>query len=68
MDIKKALEVLKMLRDYVNENWDEEYREDIDDVNEMYDYLIPILSNTKIVGSAVINGESYLISRRASNE
>lgn len=64
MNIKKALEVLEMLRDYVNENWDEEYREDIDDVNEMYNYLVLILTDTKIVGSAVINGESYLISRR----
>lgn len=52
-----------MLRDYVNENWDEEYREDIDDVNKMYDYLVPILTDKKTVGSAVINGESYLISR-----
>lgn len=68
MSKEKALEVLEMLRDYVNENWDEEYREDIDDVNEMYDYLVPFLSDTKIVGSATINGESYLISRRASNE
>lgn len=63
MNIKKALEVLEMLRDYVNENWDEEYRHDIDDVNKMYDYLVPILTDKKTVGSAVINGESYLISR-----
>ena len=48
MNIKKALEVLKMLRDYVNENWDEEYREDIDDVNKMYDYLVPILTDKKL--------------------
>ena len=63
MNTKKALEVLEMLKNYVNENWDEEYREDIDDVNEMHDYLVPILSDTKIAGNAVINGESYLIIR-----
>ena len=27
MNKEMALETLKMLRDYVNENWDEEYRE-----------------------------------------
>ena len=56
MNNSKALEVLKMLRDYVNENWDEEYRDDIDDVNDMYDYLVPIISNSNVVGSAIING------------
>ena len=68
MNIKKALEVLEMLRDYVNENWDEEYRHDIDYVNEMYNYLIPIISNSNIVGSAIINGKSYLISEGTINE
>lgn len=68
MNIKKALEVLEMLRDYVNENWDEEYRHDIDDVNEMYNYLIPIISNSNIVGSAIINGKLYLISDGTINE
>lgn len=63
MNNEKALDVLKMLKDYVNENWDEEYIDDINDVNEMYDYLVRILSDTKIVGSAVIDGQSYLISK-----
>lgn len=61
MDTRKALEVLEMLRDYVNENWDEEYRQDIDDVNEMYDYLVSVLSDTKFVGNATINGKTYVI-------
>ena len=65
MNNEKALEILKMLRDYVNENWDEEYRDDIDNVNEMYNYLVPIISNSNIVGKAVINGKSYLISEGA---
>ena len=61
MDTRKALEVLEMLRDYVNENWDEEYRQDIDDVNEMYDYLVSVLSDTKFVGNVTINGKTYVI-------
>lgn len=65
MNNEKALEILKMLRDYVNENWDEEYRDDIDNVNEMYNYLVPIISNSNIVGNAIINGKSYLISEVA---
>lgn len=65
MNKEMSLETLKMLRDYVNENWDEEYREDIDNVNEMYDYLVPLLSDTKIVGSATINGKTYVISEVA---
>ena len=68
MNNKKALEVLEMLRDYVNENWDEEYRHHIDDVNDMYNYLIPIISNSDIVGSAITNGKSYLISEGTINE
>ena len=68
MNKEKSLEILEMLKDYVNENWDEEYRHDIDDVNEMYNYLIPIISNSNIVGSAIINGKSYLISEGTINE
>ena len=67
MNNKKALDTLKMLKDYVNENWDEEYMEDIDDVNKMYDYLVPIISNSNIVGNAVINGRSYLISESSDD-
>ena len=62
MNKEKALDTLKMLKDYVNENWDEEYRSDIDDVNEMYDYLVHMMSNSNVVGSAVINGKLYTIS------
>ena len=61
MDNVKAIEVLGMLKDYVNENWDDEYRQDIKDVNELHNYLLPILSNSTVVGSAVVNGKSYLI-------
>ena len=68
MNKEKALDTLKMLKDYVNENWDEEYMEDIDDVNKMYDYLVPIISNSNIVGNAVINGKSYLISEGNNDE
>ena len=68
MNNEKALEILKMLRDYVNENWDEEYRGDIDDVNEMYDYLVSVISNSNVVGNAVINGKPYLISEGAISE
>ena len=62
MNIKKALEVLEMLRDYVNENWDEEYRNDINSVNDMYEFVVEALSTSSIVGNATINGKRYLIS------
>ena len=68
MNKEKALDTLKMLKDYVNENWDEEYMEDIDDVNKMYDYLVPIISNSNIIGNAVINSKSYLISEGNNDE
>lgn len=68
MNNEKALEVITMLKDYVNENWDEEYRSDIDDVNSMYDYIVPVLRGSSVVGSATINGEKYIINRRADNE
>lgn len=68
MDKEKALEVLGMLKDYVNKNWGEEYRDDIDDVNRMYDYVVSVLSDSNIVGNAMINGETYIISKKDSNE
>ncbi len=62
MNKEKALEVLTMLRDYVNENWDEEYRDDIDDVNETYNFLVSVLSSkSNVVGKAVIDGKEYMI-------
>lgn len=66
MNKEKALEVLEMLKDYVNENWDEEYRNDIDDVNEMYTFIVGVLSTKNIVGSATINGKGYIISEDAN--
>lgn len=62
MNQEKALEVLEMLKDYVNENWDEEYRNDIDDVNDMYMFIVAALSVKSVVGSATINGKTYIIS------
>ena len=51
-----------MLKDYANENWEEEYREDIDNVNGMYEFVAATLLATNIVGSATINGKIYVIS------
>lgn len=65
MNNEKALEVLTMLKDYVNENWDEEYRNDIDAVNEMYDFIVSTLSSSNVVGNACINGKNYVISEGA---
>ena len=62
MNKEKALEVLEMLKDYVNENWDEEYRNDINNVNDMYEFVVAALSTSSIVGNATINGKRYLIS------
>lgn len=62
MNKEKALEVLEMLKDYVNENWDEEYRNDINSVNDMYEFVVEALSTSSIVGNATINGKRYLIS------
>ena len=62
MNKEKALEVLTMLRDYVNENWDEEYRDDIDDVNETSNFLVSVLSSkSNVVGKVVIDGKEYMI-------
>lgn len=66
MNKEKALEVLEMLKDYVNENWDEEYKEDIDNVNDMYDFVVAALSTSNVVGSAMINGKTYVISEGAN--
>ena len=66
MNKEKALEVLEMLKDYVNENWEEEYREDIDNVNGMYNFVVSALSATNIVGSATISGKTYVISENAN--
>lgn len=62
MNKEKALEVLEMLKDYVNENWDEEYRNDINSVNDMYEFVVAALSTSSLVGNATINGKRYLIS------
>ena len=62
MNKEKALEVLEMLKDYVNENWDEEYRNDINNVNDMYEFVVAVLSTSSLVGNATINGKRYLIS------
>ena len=62
MNKEKALEVLEMLKDYVNENWDEEYRNDINNVNDMYEFVVAALSTSSLVGNATINGKRYLIS------
>lgn len=62
MNKEKALEVLEMLKDYVNENWDEEYRNDINSVNDMYEFVVAALSTSGLVGNATINGKRYLIS------
>lgn len=66
MNKEKALEVLEMLKDYVNENWEEEYREDIDNVNGMYNFVVSALLATNIVGSATISGKTYVISENAN--
>ena len=68
MNKEKALDTLKMLKDYVNENWDEEYRSDIDDVNDMYTFVVSALSVKNIVGSATINGKTYTISEGNNEE
>lgn len=59
----KIIDVLKDLKDYVNENWSEEYREQIDDVNEVVDFLIPTISNSMaVVGELTLDGKKYIIS------
>lgn len=62
MNKERAIEVLGMLKDYVNENWDEEYRDDINDVNDMYEFVVAALATSSIVGTATINGKSFTIS------
>ncbi len=62
MNKEKDLEVLTMLRDYVNENWDEEYRDNMNDVNETSNFLVSVLSSkSNVVGKVVIDGKEYMI-------
>ena len=63
MDKTKAIEVLRDLKDYVNENWDEvDYRKDIDEANEAIDIACAALFEGKVVGELSIEGKKYAIS------
>ena len=61
MNKEKAIEVLKGLRDYVNENWDEEYRKDIDNANEAINIACATLKEKKIAGELSIGNKKYLV-------
>ena len=63
MDNKKAIEILNKLIDDIAEDWDEEYREEIEKAMEMADYVIAILErDEKTVGTLNIGDKRYLIS------
>lgn len=63
MDRNKCTEVLEKLQHYVNENWDEEYRQSIDEVNEAIPMAIKLIRENKACGTMQLNGETYLISK-----
>lgn len=63
MDRDRCVEVLEELKDYVNENWDEEYRKSIDEVNEAILLAIKLIRENKACGTMQLNGETYLISK-----
>lgn len=64
MNTEKIIEVLNGLKDYVNENWDEEYKKDIEEANEAVKIAVAILKSGKTVGSLVLNGKEYIVSER----
>lgn len=63
MNNEKIIEVLEDLKNYVNENWDEEYREDIDNANVAINMVVKMIRKNEIVGRLVLEGEEYLISK-----
>lgn len=63
MTTEKCIEVLEDLRCYVNENWDEEYRESINEVNEAVPMAIRLIKERQVCGTVQMNGETYLISK-----
>ena len=63
MTTEKCIEVLEELRCYVNENWDEEYRESINEVNEAVPMAIRLIKERQVCGTVQMNGETYLISK-----
>lgn len=63
MNNKKAIEILNKLIDDIAGDWDEEYKEDIEEAMEMADYVVAILErDTKVVGTLNIGDKKYLIS------
>lgn len=63
MTTEKCIEVLEDLRCYVNENWDEEYRKSINEVNEAVPMAIRLIKERQVCGTVQMNGETYLISK-----
>lgn len=63
MTTEKCIEVLEDFRCYVNENWDEEYRKSINEVNEAVPMAIRLIKERQVCGTVQMNGETYLISK-----
>lgn len=64
MQKEKCIEVLKSLKDYVGENWDEsEYGQEIQEAQEAVDMAVGIIESSNVCGTMALNGETYIISK-----
>jgi len=62
MTIEKAIEVLKDLSSYVDEEWDrEKYLNDIEEAVTALDIAIENLTASSTVGTLTLNDKTYLI-------
>lgn len=64
MTIERAIKVVKDLRDYAFQNWDEiECEEQLDEIEKAVDVIVLHLSTNGTVGTAEIDGKKYVISK-----
>lgn len=62
MNNEKVIEVLENLRDYVNENWDAEYKKEMDEAEEAINIAVAFLKGTSVSGFLELNGKKYSVS------
>lgn len=62
MQKEKCIEVLKSLKDYVGENWDEsEYGQEIQKAQEAVDMAVAIIESSNVCGALILNGETFIV-------
>lgn len=65
MNKTAVIEVLESLISYINDEWDkEDYEKDIKESTEALEYAIKVIkSNNKQVGTLVLDGKKYFVSK-----